>query len=55
MLKSRKRISRFEDYTDELKRKLARIYYIIKDKVSVYINNIINYRINNPILIFIFY
>ena len=53
--KSRKRTLRFGDYTDKLKRKLARIYYIIEDKVSVYTNNIINHRINNSILISIFY
>ena len=51
----RKRISRFGDYTDKLKRKSARIYYIIEDKMSIYINNTINHRINNPILIFISY
>ena len=55
ILKPRKRVLRFGDYTDKLKRKSARVYYIIKDKISVYINNIINHRINNPILIFIFY
>ena len=55
MLKPRKRISRFEDYINELKRKLAKIYYIIKDKISTYTNNIINYKINNPILIPISY
>ena len=51
----RKRVSRFGDYTDKLKRKLVRVYYIIKNKMSTYINNTISYRINNPILIFIFY
>ena len=55
MLKPRKRISKFEDYTDKPKRKSARIYYIIKDKMSSYTNNIINYKINNFILIPIFY
>ena len=55
MSRPRKRASRFEDYTDKPKRKSARIYYIIEDEVSAYINNIINYRINNPILISIFY
>ena len=51
----RKRVSRFEDYIDELKKKSARVYYIIEDKISTYINNIINYKINNPILIPISY
>ena len=55
MSRPRKRISRFRDYTDKLKRKLARVYYIIEDKVSTYINNIINYEINNLILIPISY
>ena len=55
MLRPRKRVLRFEDYTDKLKRKSVRIYYIIEDKMSTYINNIINYRINNFILIFISY
>ena len=55
ILKPRKRILKFGDHTDKPKRKLARIYYIIEDKVSVYINNTINYKINNPILIHIFY
>ena len=53
--KPRKRILRFGDYMNKLKRKSARIYYIIKDKVSIYINNITNYKINNLILISIFY
>ena len=55
MLKPRKKASRFGDYTDKLKRKSARVYYIIKDKMSAYTNNIISYGINNPILIPIFY
>ena len=55
MSKSRKRTSRFEDYIDKPKRKSARIYYIIEDKISTYINNAISYRINNPILISISY
>ena len=55
ILKPRKRVLRFGDYTDELKKKSARIYYITEDKVSIYINNVINYRINNLILISIFY
>ena len=53
--RSRKRASRFGDYIDKLKRKSARVYCIIKDKVSTYINNVINHRINNLILISIFY
>ena len=55
MSKPRKRVLRFGDYTNKLKRKSARVYYIIKDKMSIYINNIISYRIDNPILILIFY
>ena len=55
ILKPRKKALRFGDYTDKLKGELARIYYIIKDKISIYINNIINYKINNFILILIFY
>ena len=55
ILKPRKRVLRFGDYTDKLKKKSARIYYIIEDEVSAYIHNIINYGINNFILIPIFY
>ena len=55
MLRPPKRALRFEDYIDKLKRKSARVYYIIEDKISTYINNTINYRINNLILILIFY
>ena len=51
MSRSRKRALRFGDYIDELKRKSARVYYIIEDKVSAYINNIISYGIDNSILI----
>ena len=53
--KPRKRVLRFGDYTDKLKRKLARIYYIIEDEVSIYTNNTTSYKINNFILISIFY
>ena len=55
MLRPRKRVSRFGDYTDEPKRKSARVYCIIEDEVSAYTNNTINYKINNSILIPIFY
>ena len=55
MSRPRKKESRFGDYTDKLKRKLARVYYIIEDEVSIYNNNIISYGINNLILISIFY
>ena len=55
MLKPRKKASKFGDYTNKLKRKSARVYYIIKNKISIYTNNIINYKINNSILIPIFY
>ena len=51
----RKKALRFGVYTDKLKRKSVRVYYIIEDEVSAYTNNTINYRINNPILILIFY
>ena len=53
--KPRKRVSRFEDYTDKLKRKLARVYYIIKNKMFTYTNNATSHKINNFILIPIFY
>ena len=55
MSRPRKRVSKFGDHTDKPKRKSARVYYTIEDKMSIYINNIINYRINNFILISIFY
>ena len=55
MSKPRKRALRFEDYTDKLKRKSARVYYTIKNKVSTYINNVTSYRINNLIPISISY
>ena len=55
ILKPRKKALKFEDYADKLKRKSARVYYIIKNKISIYINNIISYKINNFILIPIFY
>ena len=55
MSKSRKRVLRFGDYTDKPKRKSVRVYYTIEDKMSVYINNIISHKINNPILISISY
>ena len=53
--KPRKRVSRFGDYINKLKRKLARIYYIIKDEISTYTNDIISHKIDNFILIPIFY
>ena len=55
MSKPRKRVSKFGDYIDKLKRKSARVYYIIKDEVSAYTNDVISYKINNFILISIFY
>ena len=51
----RKKILKFGDYIDELKRKSARVYYIIEDEISAYTNNTTNYKINNLILIPIFY
>ena len=48
--KPRKRIIRFED-TNKYKRKSVKVYYIVKDDFNVYINDIINYDINNPISI----
>ena len=53
--KPRKRISRFGDHTDKPKRKSARVYCIIKDKMSTYTNNTTSHKINNPILILISY
>ena len=53
--KPRKRASRFGNHTDKPKKKSARVYYIIKDKVSTYTNNIVSHKINNPILIPISY
>ena len=53
--KPRKKVLKFGNYTDKPTRKLAPVYYIIKDEMSVYINNIINHRINNPIPIPISY
>ena len=42
----RKRAIRFEDI-GEYRRKLVRVYYIVEDDLNVYINDIINYDINN--------
>ena len=50
MLKPRKRIIRFED-TDKYRRKLIKIYYIVEDDLNVYIGDVINYDINNPVSI----
>ena len=55
VLKPRKKALRFGDYIDKPKKKLARIYYIIKNKISAYTNNTISHRINNFIPIFISY
>ena len=55
MSKPRKRILRFGDHTDKPKKKLVQIYYIIEDKMSAYTNNITSHKINNFILISIFY
>ena len=55
VLRPRKRALRFGDYTDELKRKSARVYYIIEDKISAYTNDIISHGIDNPVLIPISY
>ena len=55
MSKPRKRVLRFGDYINEPKRKSAKVYYIIKDEVSAYINNAISYGIDNPVLILISY
>ena len=48
MSKPRKKAIKFEN-SNKYRRKLVRIYYIIKDDINVCINNIINYDINNPI------
>ena len=55
ILRPRKRVLRFGDHTDEPKRKSVRVYYIIENKISIYTNDVISYRINNSILISIFY
>ena len=46
----RKRATRFED-TNKYKKKLVKVYYIVKDDLNVHINDIINHDINNPISI----
>ena len=48
MSKPRKRAIKFEN-SGKYRRKLVKIYYIVKDDINVYTNNIINYGINNPI------
>ena len=48
MSRSRKRAVRFED-NGKYRRKLVRVYCIVKDDINVYIGNIINYDINNPV------
>ena len=50
MLRPRKRAIRFEDI-GKYRRKLVRVYYIVEDDFNVYINDIINYGINNPVSI----
>ena len=44
----RKRVIRFEDI-GKYRRKLVRIYYIVEDDFNVYIGDVINHGINNPI------
>ena len=46
--KPRKKAIRFKD-SSKHKRKVKRVYYIIKDDINVYIDNITNHDINNPI------
>ena len=46
--KPRKRATRFED-TDKYRRKLVRVYYIVKNDFNVYIDDATNHGINNPI------
>ena len=46
--KPRKRAIRFEDI-GEYKRKLVRVYYIVKDDFNVYIGDVINYGVDNPV------
>ena len=48
MSRPRKRAIRFED-TNEYRRKLVRVYYIVKDDFNVYTGDITNHGINNPI------
>ena len=46
--KPRKRAVKFEDI-NKYRRKSARIYYIVEDDLNVYIDDVINYGINNSI------
>ena len=48
ILRPRKKTIKFEN-NSEYRRKLVKIYYIVKDDINVYINNIINYDVDNPI------
>ena len=50
VLKPRKRAIRFEDI-GKYRRKLVKVYYIVEDDFNVYISDIINYDIDNPISI----
>ena len=54
MSRPRKRAIRFEDIS-KYKRKLARVYYIVKDDLNVYTDDAINHGINNLIPIFTSY
>ena len=48
ILRPRKRIIRFENI-NKYKRKLAKVYYIVKNDLNVYIDDTTNHGINNPI------
>ena len=48
MSKPRKRAARFEN-TDKHRKKSARVYYIVKDDLNVYISDATNHGVNNPV------
>ena len=48
MSRPRKRTIRFKDI-NKYRRKSARVYYIVENNFNVYIGDITNYGINNPI------
>ena len=54
ILRPRKRATKFEDI-NKYRRKLAKVYYIVEDDLNVYIGDVTNHGINNPILIFTSY
>ena len=52
--KPRKRVVRFENI-NKYRRKLVRVYYIVKDDFNVYIGDATNHGVNNLISIFTSY